>query len=109
MRDFRRGPRPPLEEPRLSLTLKEVAELVLGQLVGDGSVVVEGVGAIEEAGPKQVAACEDERFLAAAKVSKAAALLVTPKLAAKLDRPRIVVSFPQIAQNRVIERLGLWS
>jgi UDP-3-O-[3-hydroxymyristoyl] glucosamine N-acyltransferase len=93
----------------LILTLKEVAELVQGQLVGDGAVEVESVGSLEEAGARQVAAIDDERLLAAAKTSKAAALLVTPKLAAKLDRPRIVVAFPQIAQNRVIERFGLWS
>ncbi len=33
------------------MTLQEIAELVQGQLVGDGSVVIDGVGPIESAGP----------------------------------------------------------
>jgi UDP-3-O-[3-hydroxymyristoyl] glucosamine N-acyltransferase len=93
----------------MPLTLREVAELVQGELIGDGATSIAGVGPIDGARPDQIAALEDERFLAAAQRSEAAALLVTPKLASRLDRARIVVPFPQIAQNRVIERLGLWS
>ncbi len=91
-----------------TLTLKEVAELVEGQLQGDGAIVIDGVGPIEEARPGQLAALDGERFLDAARRSKASALLAPPNLAAQIDRPCIVVKFPQIAQNRVIDRLGLW-
>jgi UDP-3-O-[3-hydroxymyristoyl] glucosamine N-acyltransferase len=94
------------------LTLKEVAELVQGRLLGENgaeSIRIVGVGAIEEARPDQIAALDDERFLAAARASKAAAVLAPPKLAEKLERTRIVVAFPQIAQNRVIDQLGLWT
>jgi len=93
----------------MGLTLKEVAELVQGELLADGAVKITGVGPVEGARRDQLAAIEDERRLEAAKRSEAAALLVSPKLAPRLERPRIVVPFPQIAQNRVIERLGLWS
>jgi len=96
----------------LGLTLRDAALLVRGTLVGDGAVVVNGVGPIETARRDQIAALDSERFLDAARASQAAALLVTPKLAAKLDkesgRPHIVTPAPQIAQNLVIEKLGLW-
>ncbi len=92
----------------MTLTLREVAELVQGRLVGDGSIVIDGVGPIESAAPSQLAALDSDRFLEAARRSTAAALLCTEKLAAQIDRPRIVTPVPQIAQNRVIERLGLW-
>jgi len=91
------------------MTLKEVAELVQGQLQADGGVVVDGVGPIESAGATQLAALDDKRFLEAAKATKAAALLCPPKLAAELaGQPLIVTPVPQIGQNRVIDRLGLW-
>lgn len=92
----------------MALTLKEVAALVGGQLEGDGSTNVVGVGPIEDARSDQIAALDGERFLDAACASKAAAILITPKLAPKLERAKIVVGSPQIAQNRVIEALGLW-
>ena len=92
----------------MSITLKEIAALVGGQLEGDGAAVVNGVGPIEEARPDQIAALDDARFLAQAQASKAAALLVPPKLEGQIARPKIVVGFPQIAQNQVIEKLGLW-
>jgi UDP-3-O-[3-hydroxymyristoyl] glucosamine N-acyltransferase len=92
----------------MRLTLKEVATLVGGQLEGDGATTIDGVGPIEEAKATQIAALDSDRFLAAARASKAAALFVTQKLAAQLDRTKIVVASPQISQNQVIDALGLW-
>jgi len=92
----------------MSMTLQEIAALVGGKLEGDGAAVIHGVGPIEEARPDQIAALDDARFLAQALASKAAALLVPQKLAEQIARPKIVVGFPQIAQNQVIEKLGLW-
>jgi UDP-3-O-[3-hydroxymyristoyl] glucosamine N-acyltransferase len=90
------------------ITLSEVAQLVKGELRGDGAIVIEGVGPIEEAGPGQIAALDSERFLEAAKRCGAAALLVPPLLAARIDKPCVVTPVPQIAQNALIDRLGLW-
>lgn len=92
----------------MPLTLKEVATLVGGELVGDGATPIDGVGPIEEARPNELAAIDSDRFLAQARASKAAALLVTPKLAPQLERTKIVVPSPQISQNQVIDALGLW-
>ncbi len=64
----------------MAMKLQEIAALVGGKLDGDGAAVVNGVGPIEEARPDQIAALDDARFLAQAQSSKAAALLVPPKL-----------------------------
>jgi len=97
---------------KVRLSVREVAELVQGQFQGDatqGETLVDGVGPIETAGPTEIAALDDKRFLAAAQASAAAVLLCPPKLAAELrGRSLIVTPVPQIAQNRVIDRLGLW-
>ncbi len=97
---------------KVRLSVREVAELVQGQLQGGaaaGDAAIDGVGPIETAGPTELAALDDPRFLAAAMASAAAALLCPPKLAAQLaGRTLIVTPVPQIAQNRVIDRLGLW-
>lgn len=99
-------------EARGQLTLQQVAELTKGQLQGDpaaAAVAIDGVGPIESAGATQLAALDDKRFLAAAKASTAAALFCPPKLAGELaGRTLIVTPVPQIAQNAVIDRLGLW-
>jgi len=92
----------------MAMTLNEVAALVGGQLEGDGAKRISGVGPIESAGAEQIAALDDARFLEAARTSKAAALLVPQKLAPQVATTKIVVAFPQIAQNQVIEALGLW-
>lgn len=92
----------------MPITLREVAQLVKGELRGDGAIVIESVGPIEEAGPGQIAALDGERFLEAAMRSGAAALLVPPKLASRIDKPCVVTPVPQIAQNALIDRLGLW-
>ncbi len=96
-------------ERRMQLTLREVAELTKGQLIGDGSVVIDGVGPIESAGATQLAALDSERFLKQAQACEAAALFCPPKLAPQLPgRALIVTPVPQIAQNALIDRLGLW-
>lgn len=98
-----------MPQPAATLTAQELADLVRGTLQGDPAVVVDGVGPIESAGASQAAALDDRRFLEAAKGSKAAVVLCPPKLAEALaGRTLVVTLVPQIAQNAVIERLGLW-
>lgn len=101
-----------MAQRKVQLTLAQVAALVQGRLQGDdgaAGVVIDGVGPIESAGSNEIAALDDKRFLEAAKASGAAALLCPPKLAAELTGKRLIVTpMPQIAQNRVIDELGLW-
>src|SRR5262245_27846090 len=96
------------ENTPAKLTLEEVATLVGGRLFGDGRRAVTGVASIEDAVEGQLVALDSEKHLAAAQESKASAVLVGPALAAQLQRDHVVIAQPQLALNKVIEKLGLW-
>lgn len=91
----------------MSMTLGQIAELVEGQLVGDGSIPIHGVGALETAGAGEIAPLHAERLLDAARASSASAFLVNPELAAEIQTAHVIVALPQAALNRVIDELDL--
>ncbi len=59
-----------------SLSLEAIADLVGGRLVGDGGVVVDGVGPAGEAGPTQIAFLAAKRYARRIDESSPAAFLV---------------------------------
>jgi UDP-3-O-[3-hydroxymyristoyl] glucosamine N-acyltransferase len=61
-------------------TLGELAETVGGRVVGDPSVVIESVAAVDEAGPGSLTFAVDERYLRGALASRAAAVLTDEAL-----------------------------
>ncbi len=89
------------------LTLAEVSSLVGGRLAGDGAIKIQGVGSIEEAAAGDLAALDSDKLVREARQCKASAILVSPKLCNDLKGPHVVVDQPQLALNKVIERLGL--
>jgi UDP-3-O-[3-hydroxymyristoyl] glucosamine N-acyltransferase len=80
-------------------TVAELAALVGGQAVGDGTLVIESVAEVAAAGPKDVASFHNMKYLAAAQASPAGCLLVPPpaKDAACAAKAKIVVEDPQAA------------
>ena len=82
--------------------LEEVAALVGGRLVGTG-LAVSGVSSLEEAGDRDLAYVDGERFAEAARASRAAAFLVGREIA-ELERAQIVAANPRHAFARVVER-----
>jgi len=81
------------------LTVAQIAALVGGQAVGDGSRVVESVAEVASAGPSDVASLHNMKYLAAAQASLAGCLLVPPpaKDAPCAAKAKIVVEDPQAA------------
>ena len=76
----------------------ELAELVKGRVVGDGSTVIERIADLEHAGESEIAYVENETFLPAATESKAACLIVNERLSEQLpDRTLIEVVNPKLA------------
>ncbi len=57
-------------------TLAELAALVGGEVLGDGSLLVSGVAPLEEAGPGQISFLANARYRAAFEASRAGAVLV---------------------------------
>src|SRR6185312_11597712 len=74
-------------------TLDELAGKVGGRVIGDGSVSVARVSSIDDTGADALAFAVDEKYLAAALASKAAAVLVDAgvPLPAQPTKPLIVV------------------
>lgn len=86
----------PLPKP---LTVAEIAALVGGEAVGDGSILIERVAEVAHAGPKDAASFHNMKYLAAAQASPAGCLLVPPqaKDAACAAKTKVVVADPQAA------------
>ena len=61
-------------------TLRDLAGRVGGSVVGDGGLEIARIAAVEEAGPDALTFATDERYLAAALKSRAAAVLVDASL-----------------------------
>jgi len=83
-------------------TIRELAELVGGEVLGDGNFEVEGISSLEEASEQQITFVSHPRFLPRLARSRAGAVIV-----AKADwgegRPRIVVPDPYLAYARIAQ------
>jgi UDP-3-O-[3-hydroxymyristoyl] glucosamine N-acyltransferase len=87
-------------------TLQELADRVGGRVVGDPTVVVERVTAVDEAVAGALTFATDERYLAAALASKAAAVLVDASLAPEAGpKPLLVVENARLALARLLASL----
>ena len=71
-------------------TLGEIADLVDGRLEGDRSIVVTGVAGLEEAGPEDISFVAHVRFKSAARVSKAACLVVAEDWKEQVAAPALI-------------------
>lgn len=89
------------------LTAQAVAELVGGRLLGDGTVVVRAVRALDRAGPDAISLAVSARYAGELQASQAGAVLVPEALAQPPAgaRARIVVGDPYLALVRVIGAL----
>jgi UDP-3-O-[3-hydroxymyristoyl] glucosamine N-acyltransferase len=83
------------------MTVKEIADLVQGELVGDGSVEIKGVASLEHAGADEVSFLGSVKHKEAALASKAGALIVSK--AVSKDVAQVVVADPYSAFVKVME------
>lgn len=87
-----------------SLTVSELANHVGGSVIGDGSVLIQRVAALDAAGEGEISYVEDEKFFAAAGASKASCVLV-PVDADVIAPCRIEVKRPKLAFALIAELL----
>lgn len=81
-------------------TVTEVAAIVQGRVIGDGSLCVEDVAPLDQAGPGDIVYIDAPHRIKAWTASQSVALLVHENLVGQLPddgRPRIVVAHPQDA------------
>ncbi len=62
----------------MAVTVQELAALVRGRLIGDGSVAIRAARPVGEAGPGDITFVDDERYTKALRASTAAAAIVGP-------------------------------
>lgn len=72
-------------------TLRSLAELVGGDLHGDGSQVITGIGRIEQAGPHEITFLSNARYTKFLGVTKAGCVIVARDLAHDLPSGRNVI------------------
>lgn len=60
----------------MEISLKEIAELVGGELRGDGSKKITGINRLNQAGPSEISFFKDKRYERELKATRAAALLL---------------------------------
>jgi UDP-3-O-[3-hydroxymyristoyl] glucosamine N-acyltransferase len=89
------------------LTAQAVADLVGGRLLGDGTVVVRAIRALDSAGPEAISLAVSAKYAGQLRDCRAGAVLVSDELAGTPGGPRtrIVVSDPYAAMARVMGTL----
>lgn len=84
-------------------TIKEISELVKGELVGDGSIAITGISGIQEARGGDItfiARSSDEDLIGE---TKASCVIVPKDIKKAFDRTLIKVDYPSVALSRIIE------
>lgn len=83
-------------------TVRSLAELVGGEIVGPGAdQVISGINDLRAAQPDQISFLGNPKYEADAVASRAGAILISAKDATKLSRTRIVVDAPSAAFGRI--------
>lgn len=82
--------------------LSELAEIVGGDLIGDGDFVLTGLASLEKAGPSDLSFIADARYASQLEASAAGAVLIG--LDREADRPSVQVADPYLAFLVLLER-----
>jgi UDP-3-O-[3-hydroxymyristoyl] glucosamine N-acyltransferase len=88
------------------LTLGEIAARLGGRLVGGAGVLIEQIGSLEHAGPRQIAFFSGPRYRAQLAATRAGAVIVPPAAAQQTKLPRIVSDDPHAYFCRVSRLLN---
>jgi UDP-3-O-[3-hydroxymyristoyl] glucosamine N-acyltransferase len=87
----------------MNLTVSEVAEIVQGQVIGDGTAVIRGVGSLAGARRGDLSFVKDPRYAKAAAQTKASALIV-PKHLPDIRKPQIICKNAHLAFIEIVNR-----
>ena len=84
----------------MTLTLREIAEVIDGKVIGNDHMQISGINSLEGAAHGQISFYYDRRYRDALKGTRASALIVA-KEHDLFDGPQIIVSNPALAYARV--------
>lgn len=83
-------------------TLGEIAGLIGGEVVGDGSIEISGLTGIEKAGPGDLVFARDARYLREAEATQVSAVIVPLEIGSS-SKPIIRVKNPDYAFSKLLE------
>jgi UDP-3-O-[3-hydroxymyristoyl] glucosamine N-acyltransferase len=85
-----------------SLTLKQIAERLGGEVAGDSSRTVTGVATLDDAGPGEIAFLANPRYRARLATTRAGAIILGPRDREATAIPRIVADNPYAYYARTV-------
>ena len=88
-------------------TLASIAERTVGRVIGDGSILIDGLRAVDDVGPGSMTFATDATYLKAALASKASAVLTDAALVTELasKKPLVVVESTRLALAALLAEL----
>ncbi|MGH8686831.1 MAG: UDP-3-O-(3-hydroxymyristoyl)glucosamine N-acyltransferase [Burkholderiales bacterium] len=88
------------------LSLGEIAARLGGRIAGDAGILIEQVGTLEHAGPRQIAFLANPRYRSQLSATRAGAVILSPQAEALTGAPRIVSENPYAYFARVSRLLN---
>lgn len=82
-------------------TLRELAELVGGRVIGDPSVVISGISGIKEAGPNYITFVSNPKYATYIQTTEAAAIIVGKEMDS--PKPLLITKDPYLAYARIAQ------
>ncbi|MBU4376545.1 MAG: UDP-3-O-(3-hydroxymyristoyl)glucosamine N-acyltransferase [Candidatus Omnitrophica bacterium] len=86
----------------MAITVKEIAELIKGELVGDGSLEITGVSGVEDAAKGEITFIESPKFKDRVLKTNASCIIASFDLEG-VDKPVIKCKNPSLAVTKIIE------
>jgi UDP-3-O-[3-hydroxymyristoyl] glucosamine N-acyltransferase len=86
-------------------TLKELAKLVDGEVIGDGSIVITGVAGIKEAREGDITFLANPKYFSLADKTNASAIITSPDVKA-ISKPTIRTDNPSLAFTKIISLIA---
>jgi len=84
----------------LKITVKQIAQTVGGEIIGDGRFVLTGINSLNDAGPKEISFFADRRYKESLNTTRAGALLV-PREIPSFKGPQVIVPHTELAYAKV--------
>jgi UDP-3-O-[3-hydroxymyristoyl] glucosamine N-acyltransferase len=86
----------------MSKTLKEIAEFINGELLGDGAISINGIGGIQEAESGELAFIVNAKYEALVDSTRASCVIVPKDVKGPFNKPFIKVENPSMAFSMII-------
>lgn len=84
------------------ISLKKIAELTGGEVVGDPELMISSVNSLEKAGEGEITFLSNRKYLKQAKVTRAAAIMCSPQTRVE-DKPMVVMKNPYLGFAKVMQ------